>query len=273
METLKCSQKESQKYLDKKRLKQNNLPIHKSQTIQGKVELTHFKPESMYLEPIFITPIFAIYDKPAKLLVHPKGYSKDFSLCDDIKSRFGKEANPVHRLDYETSGLIMISIKKSYEASLKMLFAKKQIQKIYLALVEGNIKKPQKINLPIRNPNKSDKYKDLGIRSLISPEGKISITQIVPIHYNKYTDTTLLKIIPITGRTHQIRIHLSAIGHKIIGESLYGVNEKTARDYLENKSLIIDKTSILRLHAQRLSFVYNNIHYDIKSHQNFKEDL
>lgn len=267
METLKCSQKEAQKYLDKKRLKQNNIPIGKSQSILGEVSLTYFKPSKMDLEPIFSTPYFAIYDKPPNLLVHPKGYFEHSSLCDEIKNRFGQQANPIHRLDYETSGLIMVSKNKKFEAELKALFEHKKISKTYLALAEGKIEDSQVIDLPIKEPNKKDKYKDLGIKCVISKDGKPSITKISPIYYDEQNHTTLLKVSPITGRTHQIRIHLAEIGHKIIGESLYGVDEKKAREYLDQK--FSNHSNRLMLHAQSLDFEYKNIHYHIISYRNF----
>ncbi|PAF41318.1 RluA family pseudouridine synthase [Helicobacter sp. 11S03491-1] len=268
MQTLQCSQKEAQKHLDKQRLKQNDLPVHKSQIIEGKVHLTYFEPHNFNLAPIFIAPDFVIYEKPSKLLIHPKGYFKHPSLCDVIKSQFGKQANPVHRLDYETSGLIMASRKKQHEAELKNLFETKHICKQYIALVQGHIQTPQTIDLPIKVPRKTDKYEDLKIQCVISPEGKPSVTKIFPIFYDKIKDTTLLKVIPITGRTHQIRIHLAQIGHKIIGESLYGVSKQSARDYL-NQKFLDSQTPTLMLHAQVLSFDYKNTFYYIKSHKNF----
>ncbi|WP_253248272.1 RluA family pseudouridine synthase [Helicobacter sp. 12S02634-8] len=268
METLNCSQKEAQKHLDKQRLLQNNTPVHKSQTIVGEATLTYFKPQSIAQSPLWITPYFAVYDKPPKMLIHPKGYFLHLSLIDGIKSDFGKEANPVHRLDYETSGLVVISKSKQHEAPLKELFAKQKVHKQYIALVKGHIRSPQEINLPICIPSKSDKYTDLGIRCKVSAQGKPSITQITPIHYDKARNATLLQVTPLTGRTHQIRVHLSHIGHQIIGDSLYGVEDRVARGYLASKSNNNDTSPILMLHAQSLKFCYKNIHYHIKSHQN-----
>ncbi|PAF45212.1 RluA family pseudouridine synthase [Helicobacter sp. 11S02596-1] len=267
MEVLGCTQKEAQRHLDKQRLRQNNLPIGKSQTIAGNVTLTYFSPTLVKLEPIFVTPFFAIYDKPPKMLIHPKGYFEHLTLSDAFKSDFGKEANPVHRLDYETSGLVMISRKKRYEASLKALFAKKQVQKQYFAQVLGRVRMPQTIDLPICVPQRADRHTDLGIRCKISPDGKRSITQITPIFYDAPSDTTLLNVIPITGRTHQIRIHLCHIGHKIIGDCLYGVSDEVARDYLAQKKQAQDKTPTLMLHAHSLSFAYNNVSYHITSNR------
>lgn len=269
MQTLQCTQKEAQKYLDKNRLTQNSRPVHKSESIEGIVYLTYFEPHFLDLQPIFVTPIFAIYDKPSNLLVHPKGYFTHFSLCDVIKSHFGAEANPVHRLDFETSGLIMVSRKKVFEAKLKILFEKQKIHKTYLAYVQGEINSNQTIDAPILTPNKNNKRENLGIKSLISPNGKPSITHIRPLSYDKNANKTLLEISPLTGRTHQIRLHLEYIGHKIVGEPIYGVNDKQAQYYLENKINAKIGATRLKLHAQSLSFEFENNRYFIKSQQDF----
>lgn len=269
MEILQCTQKEAQKHLDKNRLMQNSRPIHKSETIEGIVCLTYFEPYFLDLKPIFVTPIFAIYDKPPNLLVHPKGYFEHLSLCDAIKSHFGSQANPVHRLDFETSGLVMVSKKKVFEAKLKALFENQKIRKTYLAYARGKIDSSQTINTPILMPNKNNKHKNLSIKSLISTSGRPSITNIKPLSYDKNTDRTLIEIFPLTGRTHQIRIHLEYIGHKIIGEPIYGVNDEQAQNYLKNKIYSEIGTTQLMLHAQSLSFEFENNDYFIKSQQDF----
>lgn len=264
METLKCSQKEAQKYLDKHRLLQDNRIIHKSEIIQGRVYFNYFYPISKNILPIFTTPFFAVYDKPPKILTHPKGTFEEYSLCDEIKFYFGTDANPIHRLDYETSGLLMVSKDKKYESELKALFENKLVKKIYLALVRGNFSGEKMIDLPILSPKKSDRCEDLGIKSIISKKGKKAITKISPIFYDNNKNITLLKVSPITGRTHQIRVHLNEIGYPIIGDPLYGVSDELARKYLDNKF----RQDRLMLHSYSLEFEYKGIKYFIKSESN-----
>lgn len=259
MQTLQCSQKEAQKILDKGRLKQNQIPIHKSQDIIGEVQLTHFFPTPLKIPKILQTPYFVVYDKPHKLLTHPKGTHDHPSLCDALKFDFGPSANPAHRLDYETAGLLLCSIDKHYEASLKLLFEHNQIQKTYLARVRGKITHQQLISAPILTPLKGEKSQNLSIRSKISPHGKDSQTLIIPIQYDSDNNTTLLRIKPLTGRTHQIRLHLSFIDHPILGDPLYGCQDQYAQMYLEKELNDMQReeffgSSFLHLWAYSLEF-------------------
>lgn len=137
MQTLQCSQKEAQKILDKKRLLQNHHPISKAQSIQGEVTLSYFSPFALKLPKILQTSDFVIYDKPHKLLTHPKGIYPHLSVCDALKFEFGLTSNPIHRLDFETSGLLLCSINQAHEAPLKLLFEQNKIQKTYIARVRG----------------------------------------------------------------------------------------------------------------------------------------
>ncbi len=257
--------KQAQRILDKARLRlDTNTPIYKSQIIQGRVYLTHFNPrfykEDELIKPLIKTPDFAIFNKPAKLLTHPKGSFLHKSLLDSINFHLGREAKPIHRLDYETSGLILVGKGAENERNLKDLFMHQGIKKKYLAQVFGCIKKPLIINAPILSPNREDKkLKNLSIRSKISPKGKSAITKITPIKHIKnialldsytnrafldskdfaqdkfsdFQDSTLLKVEPLTGRTHQIRIHLSHIKHPILNDFLYGCADDVSECYLD----------------------------------------
>lgn len=272
MKTLQCSQKESQKILDKGWLTQNNTPIHKSQSISGEVTLTYFFPSSLKIPIILQTPHFVIYDKPPFLLTHPKGAFSHPSLCDALKNDFGLQANPAHRLDRETSGLLLCSIDKTYEAQLKALFEDSKIQKTYLALVRGKLQTEQTINSPILSPQRKSKSTNLQIRSILSTQGKPAQTHIKPLEI--FGDCTLVQATPLTGRTHQIRLHLCSIGHPILGDPLYGCEDKYAKAYLEDE-LSQEQRELyfgakrLMLHAHTLSFDFLGEHYEVTSPQNF----
>lgn len=270
MKELRCSQKEAQKILDKGRLTQNSIPIHKSQSIQGEVSLVHFFPSLLQIPKVMQTPHFVIYDKPHKLLTHPKGTHFHLSLCDTLKAEFGSQANPAHRLDYETAGLVLCSIDKSHEASLKLLFEHNKIQKTYLARARGKIKESRLIQAPILVPQKGEKSSNLSIRSRISPLGKDSQTLITPLDYDATSDATLVRVLPITGRTHQIRLHLSHIGHPILGDPLYGCKDRHASMYLEQelnneqREAFFD-SSYLHLWAYSLEFEFLGEKYVVQS--------
>ncbi|OOC34451.1 RluA family pseudouridine synthase [Helicobacter pylori] len=258
---LKCSLKEAQRHLDKQRLKQNQQAVRKSQIIQGVVRLIHFKPNEKTQVLVFETKDFGVFDKPAQVYTHPKGYFYHESLLDCIQSHWGKNAHPAHRLDYETSGLVLAGKTLQSTKDLKALFMQKKVKKTYLALVHGLIEKSMKIDKPILTPQNIQK--DLCIRSKISPLGKPSITLVEPLSYNPFLDISLLKITPLTGRTHQIRLHLSSVGHRIVGEGLYGVVDEEAREYLQLKRE--NNAPLLMLHAFRLGFEFKKAFYEITS--------
>jgi 23S rRNA pseudouridine1911/1915/1917 synthase len=100
--------------------------------------------------------------------------------------------------------------------------------------------------------------------------GKASTTHIKPLKFNKQDDTTLVKAIPITGRQHQIRVHLDSIGYTILGDPIYGVDDQIADEYL--RKTISDESRVkltgakrLMLHANNLSFTYQETEYNITS--------
>ncbi len=260
-DVLKCSLKEAQRYLDKQRLKQNQQAVRKSQMIQGVVSLIHFKPNEKTQALVFETKDFGVFDKPAQVYTHPKGYFYHESLLDCIQSHLGKNAHPAHRLDYETSGLVLAGKTLQSVKDLKALFMQKKVKKTYLALVHGLVEKSMKIDKPILTPQNIQK--DLRIRSKISPLGKPSITLVEPLSYNPFLDISLLKITPLTGRTHQIRLHLSSINHRIVGEGLYGVIDENAREYLQLKRE--NNAPLLMLHASSLEFEFKKAFYEIIS--------
>ncbi|WQZ18643.1 RluA family pseudouridine synthase [Helicobacter pylori] len=260
-DVLKCSLKEAQRHLDKQRLKQNQQAVRKSQMIQGIVRLIHFKPNEKAQALVFETKDFGTFDKPAQIYTHPKGYFYHESLLDCIQSHLGKNAHPAHRLDYETSGLVLAGKTLQSVKDLKALFMQKKVKKTYLALVHGLVEKSMKIDKPILTPQNIQK--DLHIRSQISPLGKPSITLVEPLSYNPFLDISLLKITPLTGRTHQIRLHLSSINHRIVGEGLYGVADENAREYLQLKRE--NHAPLLMLHAFRLGFEFKKAFYEITS--------
>ncbi|GAA7419356.1 RNA pseudouridine synthase [Helicobacter pylori] len=260
-DVLKCSLKEAQRHLDKQRLKHNQQVVRKSQMIQGVVSLIHFKPNEKQGKLVFETKDFGVFDKPAQVYTHPKGYFYHESLLDCIQSHFGKNAHPAHRLDYETSGLVLAGKTLQSAKDLKVLFMQKKVKKTYLTLTHGLVDKSIIIDKPILTPKNIQK--DLCIRSKISPLGKPSITLVEPLSYNPFLDISLLKITPLTGRTHQIRLHLSSVNHRIVGEGLYGVMDENAREYLQLKRE--NNAPLLMLHASSLEFEFKKAIYKITS--------
>ena len=200
-----------------------------NQNYDGILTIIYFKPQPLGLKPIFETEDFAIFDKPSGVAVHPKGLTHSQTLLDDVRFLYGKDANLAHRLDKETSGLVMASKNKFSESILKRAFQDKEIQKKYLALVKGEINQ----QITIKKPIALNKDENIKVKVLIHPEGKESITIINPI--KKIGKNTLVECIPLTGRQHQIRVHLYSINHPIVGDPLYGVDNDFANRYLNKE--------------------------------------
>lgn len=224
------------------------------------------------LKPLFSTDDFAIFDKPSGIMVHPVNKFTPYCLLDEVKYHFGSIANIVHRIDAETSGLILISRTKEAEIELKTMFEKKLYTKKYLAIANGIIKDKKTINFPI----KDDINSTIRVKMTTADNGKESLTIINPIQINHTKNQTLVEALPLTGRQHQIRVHLESIGHNILGDPIYGIDEIIADKYLCKELSIEDRlyhTSSHRLwlHADYLEFSYKDILY--KFHSKNKELL
>ena len=262
--------------LANKLLKNARISDHKNKRLQkgkilksGYIEVLIFEAISKGLKPLFQTEHFALFDKPSGLLVHPTIRSTEYTLLDEIRYQFGDEANLVHRIDAETSGLILVSKNGYAEYVLREMFAKKSFIKKYKAFVEGEIKEDILIDSRISNSEGLIKLK-----MQISADGKASSTLIRPLIYDKIKNQTLVEAIPYTGRQHQIRVHLNSISHGIVGDPIYGLDENFVDDFLNDKvkkSKRIQTTgaSRLMLHAYYLEFRFLETTYVFCSRQGF----
>ncbi len=273
MENFNCSMREAQKWIDRKRVFHNGeILTIKNINLKGEVEVIFFKPKSRGLLPIFQSDDFVVYDKPSGVLVHPNKLCDEYSLNDEIKSLFGKDANVVHRIDKETSGLVMVAKGKRSEIELKRLFENREVLKEYKALVEGKVDRAFVVDANLKSNVLISKIR---IKSHVCVDGQTAITRITPVVYLKDLDCTIVKAAPLTGRTHQIRAHLFHVKHRIVGDPIYGVNEDDADKFLnsnmnEYERLKLTGASRLMLHASSLSFVYRGIEYNIKSKIDFE---
>jgi tRNA pseudouridine32 synthase / 23S rRNA pseudouridine746 synthase len=177
------------------------------------------------VEVIYRDALMLAINKPAGLPVH-KGAGRKMETLEDYLDdlRFGLPKRPelAHRLDKDTTGCLLLGRNKVALKRLSELFLNHQIQKTYLAVVHGVIAaQAGEINLPIAKKSK-DKRSWWG---RIDIEGQQALTQYEVLR--KSATGTLVKLVPVTGRTHQLRIHLQAIGHPIVGDEIYGIrNDK-----------------------------------------------
>lgn len=273
MHELGIAQSEAQRLISKGRLFQNGVTMsNNAGFIEGDFDFVCFEPLSMGLNPTFVAEEFAIYDKPSGLLVHPQNRHTPYSLNDEIKHRFGHDANIAHRIDQETSGLVLAARNKKSERVLKMMFEEREITKRYLAMVKGHLKESLDIQEPLLRREDESSIVRMIVR--VHPEGKPSRTFITPLRYFPDTDTTLVEASPYTGRQHQIRVHLFHVKHPIVGDPIYNQDENDAVRFLDREMSLEERfnntgASRLLLHAHSLEFVYGENPYHIVSREDF----
>ncbi|EAH9022102.1 RluA family pseudouridine synthase [Campylobacter jejuni] len=276
MENLKISINEAQKLIDKKRLFCDGILVEeKNEILNGLVELIVYENNPKGVEIVFENEDFAILEKESGILSHPNGRHCKYSLSDEIWHLWGKEACVAHRLDKETSGLILIAKNKKAQIDLKSLFEKKLVQKEYLALAHGKIEENFIVDKAI---NLTKNYDDVKTRMQICKEGKQAITEFEILEYFPKINATLLLCKPLTGRQHQIRVHLFYKNHKILGDPLYGLEKKDIEKILDDKMDIEERIKLsgakrLCLHSYRLKFNYNGENFDIFSKKGMEKIL
>jgi len=277
MRTFNFTQGQAQRVLAKGRLLVNGTSIFNTgESIEGEVEVVYFKPSSRGNQPLFHNKDFMVFEKYSGILVHPNTMATPYSLLDEIRTIAGDDANAVHRIDMETSGLLLASKHKRSETYLKGSFEDRSIKKSYLAWVDGKVTEPFSSceRIKINNDYSHTKHK-----VFISDEGKASHTDFIPLEYDERLDATLLVCYPHTGRTHQIRVHLFHVKHPILGDPIYGTTFKTANAYLEDELTQEERmketgASRLMLHAHTLSFEMGaKFHIESKSDFSKMKDL
>ena len=264
---LNMEPKLAQRLVSKGRIFDENMnTINTGETIPTEhIYIAVFEGATRGLKPLIEFNDFAIFDKPTNLMVHPISKNTPYSLLDEIRYHFGEDANLIHRIDAETSGLIIVGKNKQSEIALKDMFQEKKYHKSYLAIARGEIKEEIKIDKGLDREGLV-----IGVRMKVCDDGKQSVTIIRPLKYNKEKDLTLVEALPLTGRQHQIRVHLHSIGHTILGDPIYGVDDVNAENYL-NKTLSeedrfeVTKSHRLWLHANYLEFTFKDVTYKIFS--------
>ena len=221
-----------QRLIDEDKIKVNGKKEKSSYKVQNgdKIEIEEepakeieLKAQDIPLEILYEDNDIIVVNKPKGMVVHPANGDADgtlvnaiMSICKESLSGIGGEIRPgiVHRLDKNTSGAIIIAKNDKAHIALSDELKNHEIKKTYIALVRGIVKENNAtINMPIARSKKDRKKMD------VDKNGKEAITHFKVI--KRYQDFTLLEINIETGRTHQIRVHLSHIGYPIIGDDVY----------------------------------------------------
>lgn len=225
------------------------------------------KAQDIPVEIIYEDRDIIVVNKPKGMVVHPANGNPDgtlvnaiMAICKDSLSGIGGEIRPgiVHRLDKETSGILIVAKNDKAHINLSQQIKEHKVKKTYIALVKGIVKENNAtINMPIGRSEKDRK------KMAVTKKGKEAITHFKVLkRYDKYT---LLEINIETGRTHQIRVHLSQIGYPIVGDEVYskGKNEWNIKGQC--------------LHAKSLDFKHpitnEDMHLEAKIPQYFEKIL
>jgi len=269
------SQREAQRFISKGRVLVDGEKMLKTAgEIEGEFEFIYFEPITKGLKPIYEEREFMVFDKPSGVLIHPQTKKTPYSLTDEIKYQFGRDANITHRIDQETSGLVLCSKNKESEREIKMMFQERDMKKKYLALVHGELKESICIEEPLLRSQAESAMVRMVVK--VDERGKESKTDFKPLKYFKEKDMTLVECSPYTGRQHQIRVHLFHIGHTIVGDPIYGQSEEKMVQFLDKVLTPLDRianggASRLLLHANELEFELYGEKYHIKSDLDFEK--
>lgn len=203
-------------------------------------ESRDFLPDKKKLDVVYEDDYLLIVNKPSNILVHPDDKSKNGTMVNIVSCYYqNKELDLsikyAHRLDIDTTGLLIFVKDSLTKAKIDQLISTHELKRYYLCLVEGKLKnKKGTINAPIG----MDRHHKQ--RRRVSKTGQEAVT-----HYEvlkEFKSYSLLKVILETGRTHQIRVHLSSIGHPLLGDELYGTKDLRYKRFM--------------LHSHEIEFIH-----------------
>ncbi|MFN2271764.1 MAG: RluA family pseudouridine synthase [Anaerolineae bacterium] len=204
-------------------------------------------PEDIPLDIIYEDDVLLVVDKPAGMVVHPGAGHTSGTLvnavlahCPQVADVGGADrAGVVHRLDKDTSGLILVAKDEATRTALQRQFKRRQVVKTYLALVEDQVQPSEGIIEASVGRDKRQRKKMAVTRSGREAQTTYRAIEYFPAH-------TLLEVHPHTGRTHQVRVHLAWLGYPIVGDTIYG---RRRQRLLRSRHF---------LHAARLRFTHPN---------------
>jgi tRNA pseudouridine65 synthase len=200
----------------------------------------------MIIEVLYEDQWIVAVHKPANLLIHNSYYARNIrenTLIDLIQEQLGTSVYPVHRLDRKTSGVLLLAKEKEFVNPFQQLFTGNALQKIYYGIVRGHLKEELHITSPVKNED-TQQYKEAETLCRTIHHAELDIP-VQPYSTSRYS---LVELQPLTGRMHQLRIHMNKISHPLVGDTKYG-------DRFHNRMFADEfNCSNLLLHACSIQF-------------------
>lgn len=230
--------------IDNKWIHQDGVPLKADQIIETNQLIHHYSPR--VVEPAVAgdvkvvqeTEDWIVVDKPAPLPMHQGGRYYKNTLIYILKEMGYEDIKMVHRLDSVTSGLVLLAKNKATAITFRKMFEEGKVEKWYYAVIEGELKSEVTVDVPIRR--KRGFVFECGEQLEGSKPAK---TILFP---EEYCDgKTIVKCIPVTGRTHQIRLHLQYIGYPIVDDPIYGPGGDQSGKQLQNSAISLRSSGMV----------------------------